>query len=378
VGTSSTHSAGGTGSFEDVDRRSDERRPSDEGLVEDDADAVPVRSRRQHLGHRLLGRHVPSRAHDLVRLGEVLVDAVLEVGRDPEVQDHHPPILRDEHVRRFDVAVQLARAVKHLHALHELPQSPAKQIEVGRRRLRQRLHRRRSIARAEPNGRRHLLRMRMRHAHDGRRRPRFGAGARLANVRQEIGAVDELHREKDVVVLGHHEFVETHEVGVMNVGQSPELLLEAEERRRGEFAQTLDRDDLTAFVIERLVDDAHPALADATYDLVPVVAPPLGGPGRLGRGVGRQGPAVGPGGGRRLCRICGHCSRLRFIAWNAGDAGRRPHFCHFSWGKRGLVCGQGPGASRPCVLGLRGQFLRRTANRAEASWPITSGPHLLR
>ena len=160
----------------------DERRPSDEGLVEDDADAVPVRSRCQRLGHRLLGRHVADRAHDLFRDGEVLVDLVREVGRHPEVEDHHATVRRDEDVRRLDVAVELARGVHGLHALDELPQRAAQQVEVGRRRLWQRPQRGRRVLRAEPDGRGHRLRTRVRDAHDARRRRRLATRARLLDV----------------------------------------------------------------------------------------------------------------------------------------------------------------------------------------------------
>jgi hypothetical protein len=54
----------------------------------------------------------------------------------------------------------------------------------------------------------------------------------MVNVRQEVGAADELHREEGIDVLGHHELVKPYEIRVMNVGEGSELPLEGVERPR--------------------------------------------------------------------------------------------------------------------------------------------------
>jgi hypothetical protein len=129
-------------------------------------------------------------------------------------------------------------------------------------------------------------------------------------VRQEVGSADQIHREEDLVALGHHQLVGAHEVRVMNVGESPELLLEAVEPRRGEVEQSFESDGLATFAIEGLVDDSHPAFADATYDVVAFVASPLRCPRRLDRGVSRQSPTVSLGCARRIGEICPHRYRI--------------------------------------------------------------------
>ncbi len=78
-------------------------------------------------------------------------------------------------------------------------------------------------------------------------------------VGQEVDTAHELHREEHVVGIGHHELVELHEVRVRDIRESPELLLEAVERRRAESEQRLDGDRLAAVAVERLVDHPHAA-----------------------------------------------------------------------------------------------------------------------
>ena len=116
AGTPSTHSAGGTGSCDvfiesTSTRRSDERRPSDERLVEDDADAVPVRGRSS--------APRPSPAREPCSGPYPRPRPARRGSRRPSGRGRSRPRsrgsprdrpLRDEHVRRLDVAVQLARA----------------------------------------------------------------------------------------------------------------------------------------------------------------------------------------------------------------------------------------------------------------------------
>ncbi len=102
-----------------------------------------------------------------------------------------------------------------------------------------------------------------------RRVVRGSARGRSLDVLQEVGAVDELHREKDAIVVADDELVEPNEVAVMDVRERPELLLEEIESGGARVEEGLERDVLLALTIERLVHDPHAALADAAQDLVP-------------------------------------------------------------------------------------------------------------
>ena len=51
-----------------------------------------------------------------------------------------------------------------------------------------------------------------------------------------------------------------------DVGERAELALEAHQRRGVDVAQRLERHDLVALAIERLIDDAHAAGAEAALD----------------------------------------------------------------------------------------------------------------
>ncbi len=110
-------------------------------------------------------------------------------------------------------------------------------------------------------------------------------GAGLLYVGQEVGPVDQLHREKDPVVVGDHELVQLDEVPMVNVGERSKLLLEEIESARARVEKGLQGDVLLPFAVERLVDDAHAAAADAAEDLVTrgslpaLVEPRAAGPG---------------------------------------------------------------------------------------------------
>ena len=130
------------------------------------------------------------------------------------------------------------------------------------------------------------------------------------------------------------------------VGESPELLLESEERRRGELEQTLDRDDLIAFVIERLVDDGHPPSPmrrTTSYRSLPLHS---GVPAVSADECDVRGPlsslAVGVGFAESAATIPDY--DLFCLEW--GDAGCGAHFCRLSWGKRAAVPRPRSGAPR--------------------------------
>jgi hypothetical protein len=79
------------------------------------------------------------------------------------------------------------------------------------------------------------------------------------------GALEQLHREEHVVA-GGDELVERDEVGMRDVGEGAELLLEAVEAVGIEPAQRLERHRHLALAIERLVDDTEAAGADHLLD----------------------------------------------------------------------------------------------------------------
>ena len=179
---------------------------------------------------------------------------------------------------------------------------------------------------------------RVRDAQDARGRLDIATRPRLLNEGEEVGPVDELHREEDVVSLRDDELVEAHEVRVMNVGERPKLLLEPKEGRRGEAEQTLQGDDLTPLAIERFVDDAHAAFADPTYDVEALVAAPLGHAPRLGRRVGRQCSAVFRCVARWLRTIAAHVCIIEVASMKRGTTTLATLAFVARRGKSALVC----------------------------------------
>ena len=87
------------------------------------------------------------------------------------------------------------------------------------------------------------------------------APVRSAHVLDEAHAVDELHREEAPVVLDE-QLVETHQIRVRHIGEASELPLQPIEIGGAGAKQGLQRDDLVADAVVRLVDDAHSARAE--------------------------------------------------------------------------------------------------------------------
>ncbi len=224
-------------------RRPDERPPARQRLVEHHPHGVPVGRLGQGLTERLLGRHVAERAGDLarVRLGSVVRRRLVgvgvrcvdegrggELGDQTEVEKDDAALPRHHHIRRLEVAVELAGGMERLDALGQLPDrraepfdvehsrrlaiggSPAGQCRVAVRFLG-------PLVRGPPGRRKRIrricgqfdllrpLRVRLR----GRgfipdRGGRLILDGRLfsglrepgTDVREEVGAVDPLHREE--------------------------------------------------------------------------------------------------------------------------------------------------------------------------------------
>ena len=115
----------------------------------------------------------------------------------------------------------------------------------------------------------------------GERRLRDAEPA-AAHVGEEIRPFDELHREEPAPA-GLEQLVEADPVGMAEIGQGPELGLEAGQLRRLDAEEHLERHADPAIPVERLVDGPHAARAQEGPDLEAV------GPSRS-RARGRRQP----------------------------------------------------------------------------------------
>jgi len=220
---------------EDLLRGAGEGQAPREHLVEHDADRVPVARRAGAVGTELLGRHVRGRACEI----DALVGVASRRRGEAEVEDRHPSALRDEHVGGLEVAMDLARAVDRADPSDELRERAA------------------DLGRAEEDGRRsHGVGVAL-----GRL-----VGGRRARVRRERDAVDPRHREEPPDGVVREELVKAHEVWVHEVREGAELALDLVDRRAVDATERLERDALAALLVERLVDDAHPAGAEPPLD----------------------------------------------------------------------------------------------------------------
>ena len=76
-------------------------------------------------------------------------------------------------------------------------------------------------------------------------------------------SVDELHAE-EVAIGVREQLVQLHEVWMRQIGDRPELALEAVDGGAAHGRQRFDRDHHVLAGVVRGVDDAHPARADTT------------------------------------------------------------------------------------------------------------------
>ena len=244
-----------------------DRELSGQALEEEDPEGVPVGGRAAPVARGLLGSHVGQGAHD-DRLAAGLQDRGVGVLDEAEVEEHHATPGRHEDVRGLHVPVDLARAVESQEPLGELEQRRAQAIEVGqgpapgslddgRRAVSGRgafgEDQRRDVVLRDPSG------VDPARVVSRRERP--------PHVLRERDPVDELHGEEPLGALAV-ELVELDEVRMLDLGQRPELALEAVERLPVHGAdEGLERDRLVGLPVPGLVDDSHAPRADRPEDL---------------------------------------------------------------------------------------------------------------
>jgi hypothetical protein len=125
---------------------------------------------------------------------------------------------------------------------------------------------------------------------------------------EERPALDELHREEPAV-LGRHELVQDDQVGVHEIGESPELALEAIEGFPARLPQHLEGDPRFALPVVGGIHDAETSGAEARLHREAIGA-------REGFGVGHHGSF----GFYRLGRVFGP---LQIVRATRGPIDRR-------------------------------------------------------
>ena len=199
------------------------RQQTSERLIQHHAHGVPVGGLRERLPGSLFGRHIGDRAgqNPFARLR--LRPASLR--DEPEVEDGHPPALRDENVGGLDVAVQLSVFVQRMDPVGELPQKVAEPHVID-----------------DPVGERAVL--------STAARIRILPGLRVAGrglerlrVERRVGTLDYglhkgdrldiLHGEKPLAALVE-QLMQCHQVRMNDPGERPKLVLEQIQRSRRE------------------------------------------------------------------------------------------------------------------------------------------------
>jgi hypothetical protein len=192
------------------------------------------------------------------------------VAREAEVENDDAPLGGDEHVRRLDVAMQLASPMELAEAEHEL-------------------HERRSRA---------------------LRSHRAAVARRSADEIHERDAAHQLHREEAIRIV-HDELVQRDEIRMGDVRQAAKLALEPEDVLGARPQHRLQRDDLVAPAILHFVDDTHAAGAERAEDGESIGAAKVAA-GAIRRERGQDGGRIVSGG--EDPHGLGGCGRLQEAA----------------------------------------------------------------
>jgi hypothetical protein len=171
----------------------------------------------------------------------------LDVGDQPEVEQHHPAAGLDQHVGRLEIAMQLAGQVQRVDAVAQLVERVVEAGPIERRR--QDVGARARADRPRLGGVELVVEPGV-----------AGAGAGPHPI-DEADATHQLHREEPLVA-GGVQLVQATEVGVGQVAQRAELALEAVQVARALGLQGLERDVALVDPIEHAVDHAHAAGAE--------------------------------------------------------------------------------------------------------------------
>ncbi len=223
---------------QDLERGAVEWQPARERLVQHHADGVRIGRSIDRGRAGLLGGHVRGGPDDILTGAAVRRAGIAD---EPEVEDHDAALARDQHVRRLEIAMDLAAPMDRVEPRGELTHGIA-QAGVGPAR-------------------------RITGTHPVEERP----------------ALDELHGEEPVAAVVE-KLAKAYEVAVLDVDPGAKLGLEPVQRLRVELAQGLERDDHRALAIVGLVDHAHATLTEHPAQLESVA------PGEvlLGRRRGRH------------------------------------------------------------------------------------------
>ena len=178
---------------------------------------------------------VPSHVH-LGGLGQPLA---AQLGRQAEVEEHDPAPRRHQHVRRLDVAVQLARVVNRRDPPCELEERVAEAPPAGRR---EGFGAWAGSGRSGAESDRSLADVGSPSSSSRSAAGRRQAVRRIAPyVAQEVGPIDQLHDDVPATAV-EDELVEPHEVEVDDLQEAAKLLLEPEDRPRALVPDRLERD----------------------------------------------------------------------------------------------------------------------------------------
>ena len=217
-----------------------ERQPARQGLEEHDSEGIEVTGARRGGSGELLRRHVGRRSHEARLRDRVPDPCELRFDGEAEVEHHDSTVGGHEHVRWFEVPVQLSRRVDRKNTGRELAERSSKALLIE------------SAVRTHPP--------------------------------VERLALDELHREEPELV-GAKELVKSNEVLVVDLGDRAKFVLDLVHCRGvcphegalarilgvngapvGEVRERLERDAPLVMLVERLEHDAHAARPQLAND----------------------------------------------------------------------------------------------------------------
>ena len=201
------------------------RRTAREHLVERDAESEDVGAMIRIAG-MLLRRHVVRRAHGDIGHGESAGVVLLWRPREPKVGELYTAVAREKDVLGLDIAMDDPLLVRGLQGFADLPD----QFQCL-----------------------------------------VGVQAGLFHDAAEVGAIDELHHEKEVAFACLAEVIDRHDAGVVEPGQRAGLALESDHellvgRQLGR--QEFDGNRPVQFGLKPFVNRPHSAVSQQALDVI--------------------------------------------------------------------------------------------------------------